>query len=675
MNRSLSAAKSYRARGWAPIPIKSGCKGPTIQNWQNLVLDDAGVARDFACPCNVGVLLGEHSGGLVDVDLDCAEAVEIADAIFPATDAVFGRASRPRSHRLYRISCRARTKSFNDPDRNAAARKTGAGAAGDAGAMIVEVRADGGQTVFPGSLHPSGEDVRWDIEGEPADAEWSDLLDRAEAITRIVTASRRAAQAANGTRNNTLNKESFCAGRALRKPGIDAARIIRFMADAGMRAGLSDEEATATARSGVQSGMKTDGAGPPEIHVPKKRPWEKVGEDQIRDIIAGTALEPIVGAFGVVTVPPLPLSCTLIKALPVVGSALSQRQVADPDEGNLAQFTGRVGKGDQLAKLRIETAGGQVCNFWGLVVAEPSSGKDIGSVDVKLSQQRKWLLASSGSAEGLADQYVRLGNGLLRLGELESFLDPRHWQSKACSFLIDAFNKGWFSTALSERSNSTPRETDFCYPNLIASIQPAIARRRGMGLLDNGFANRFLLGNMPALDWEPNCSPFGRQTEEAGRALDAYAAKSGTVRIPQGYLRDFQRSLLDLNAPFHGYWRRLKNEYGPRLAVVLSVLRDDDSALVELQPDIWPRVETVCWWLYGQAFQLFDTLLVDDKEDRLERLLDRMRACIRQHGPVGRAYISRNAGRGTTAKEREDLLGELMIRGEVREEKGCFLCA
>ncbi len=675
MNRALTSARDYRSRGWAPIPIKLREKGPTYQNWQNLVLDEAGVEARFARPCNVGVLLGDHSGGLVDVDLDCREAVEIADAIFPATPAVFGRESNPRSHRLYRISGQARTKAFKDPDRIKAVKISGGDGAKDEGAMIVEVRGTGSQTVFPGSVHPSGEAVRWDQEGEPADVEWPDLLDRAEAITRVVAASRRAGCAANGTRNNTLNKESFCAGSALKKLGLDAARIIRFMADAGIRAGLSDAEAMATARSGVQSGMKADSAGPPNLHVPQKRPWEKVGEDQIREIITGTALEPIVGAFGAVTVPPLPLCCTLIKALPLVGCALSQRRDADPSEGNLAQFTGRIGKGEQLAKLRIETAGGQVCNFWGLVVAEPSSGKDIGGVDVRLSQERKWLLASAGSAEGLADQYVRLGNGLLRVGELESFLDTRHWQSKACSFLIDAFNKGWFSTALSERSNSVPRETDFCYPNLIASIQPAIARRRGMGLLDNGFANRFLLGNMPALDWEPNCSLFGRQIEDAGRALDAYAAKSGTIRIPQGYLRDFQRSLLDLNAPFHGYWRRLKNEYGPRLAVVLSVLRDDNSALVELPPDIWPRVETVCWWLYGQAFQLFDTLLVDDKEDRLERLLDRMRACIRQHGPVARAYISRNAGRGTTAKEREDLLGELMIRGEVREENGCFVCA
>lgn len=52
---------------------------------------------------NGGILTGLASGGLVDVDLDCAEALALADGYLPWTKAVFSRPSKQRSHRLYDI--------------------------------------------------------------------------------------------------------------------------------------------------------------------------------------------------------------------------------------------------------------------------------------------------------------------------------------------------------------------------------------------------------------------------------------------------------------------------------------------------------------------------------------------------------------------------------------------
>jgi len=57
--------ESYRARGWVPIPIPRGAKAPTDPAWQRRTLDAPWPAGD----CNIGVLLGEPSGGLIDVDL------------------------------------------------------------------------------------------------------------------------------------------------------------------------------------------------------------------------------------------------------------------------------------------------------------------------------------------------------------------------------------------------------------------------------------------------------------------------------------------------------------------------------------------------------------------------------------------------------------------------------
>jgi len=90
---------------------------------------------------NVGIKLGCRSGGLVDVDLDSAEAVELADIYLLETDAVFGRRAKRRSRRLY-ISPEAVFEAFTDPIK---------------GDRLLELRADGQtggchQTLVPPSV-------------------------------------------------------------------------------------------------------------------------------------------------------------------------------------------------------------------------------------------------------------------------------------------------------------------------------------------------------------------------------------------------------------------------------------------------------------------------------------------------------------------------------------------
>ena len=41
--------------------------------------------------------------------------------------------------------------------------------------VIVELRGNGGQTMFPPSVHPSGEHVEFSKADEPAEADWNDL--------------------------------------------------------------------------------------------------------------------------------------------------------------------------------------------------------------------------------------------------------------------------------------------------------------------------------------------------------------------------------------------------------------------------------------------------------------------------------------------------------------------
>ena len=158
---ALTVATAYTARGWRTVPVPYREEGPRIRGWQKLRLDSGDdLAKHFnGKPSNVGVLLGEPSGGLVDVDLDASEARELAGDFLPPTAAVFGRPGNPASHWLYAPSPLLATAQFTDPtvkDRD------------DKRHMVVELRSTGLQTVFPGSTHVSGELITWAREGDPA---------------------------------------------------------------------------------------------------------------------------------------------------------------------------------------------------------------------------------------------------------------------------------------------------------------------------------------------------------------------------------------------------------------------------------------------------------------------------------------------------------------------------
>ena len=153
MGRAADIAFSYVARDWSPLPIPTGRKCPNVKGWPELRIKIGQVETYFARdPLNIGILLGDASGRLVDVDLDCEEACAIAASILPSTNSVFGRRSKPTSHMLF--TCKIESKAFKDPER---------------GDTLLEIRSNGHQTVFPGSIHPSGESVEWYEDGPVAE--------------------------------------------------------------------------------------------------------------------------------------------------------------------------------------------------------------------------------------------------------------------------------------------------------------------------------------------------------------------------------------------------------------------------------------------------------------------------------------------------------------------------
>jgi len=169
----------YIRRGWNPVPIPFMQKGPKGKGWDKHRIDMTNVNSFFPVgqQWNIGVQLGPTSGNLIDVDLDCPEALALADWFLPQTQAVFGRAATPTSHRLYispeLVATAAKAAlQFEDPD------------AGSDKGMLLELRCGGGgkaaQTVFPGSVHPSGQPVAWARFDEAATVSGDVLLESAK---------------------------------------------------------------------------------------------------------------------------------------------------------------------------------------------------------------------------------------------------------------------------------------------------------------------------------------------------------------------------------------------------------------------------------------------------------------------------------------------------------------
>jgi hypothetical protein len=174
-NAVYEAALDYIQRGWALLPLplagedSSVGKRPMLKGWQSLrFTTPEQVQQHFLNRVvNVGGILGEASN-LIDIDLDCPQAISLANKYLPPTGSTFGRVSAPRSHWLYQRPGPAPSRSFYDPL--------------DKESMIVELRADaqegksGKQTVLPGSLHVlSGEWIEWAEDGALACPAYVDL--------------------------------------------------------------------------------------------------------------------------------------------------------------------------------------------------------------------------------------------------------------------------------------------------------------------------------------------------------------------------------------------------------------------------------------------------------------------------------------------------------------------
>lgn len=166
-NVSLDAARGYIGRGWNPTPVLPGEKAARLRDWETTRIDEANVRELFRPGDEVGLVLGELSGGLTLVDLDGETARRLADRLLPETELIDGRPGSPEGHRFYRCEPVPRTRRY-----------TGA----KTGETLVELHGNGRQVVVPPSRHPSGEVRAWSRCGEPAPVGGEEL---GAAVTRL----------------------------------------------------------------------------------------------------------------------------------------------------------------------------------------------------------------------------------------------------------------------------------------------------------------------------------------------------------------------------------------------------------------------------------------------------------------------------------------------------------
>lgn len=245
---TLEASLLYVRLGWSPIPVPRGEKNPGRTGWQTLRLREEDLASHFEANPNIGLLTGEASGGLVDVDLDSVEALRLASEFLPATSMRHGRPGKRSSHWWFVVSDEVPTfRAFKDVDEHAT--------------CLVELRTNGHQTLVPPSIHPSNESYEWEGPLEPTIVTRNTLEDAVSLMAGAVLLVRHW-PVAPGSRHEIAKAVAGFLLRAGRSEQV-VARFLRVAAtaagdeEAAARAANSASTARRLARGGAATGAPT----------------------------------------------------------------------------------------------------------------------------------------------------------------------------------------------------------------------------------------------------------------------------------------------------------------------------------------------------------------------------------------------------------------------------------
>lgn len=282
----LRSALAAALRGWHVFPCAVGGKRPALRgNWQDLATTSPDQIRDWwnRAPYNLGIACGPS--GLVVIDLDQPHDNAGDDepgVLFPLSGAdVLSGLAADRGERYPGGTYTVDTPSGGchlyfavGSAREDARVRNSAGVIGP----HIDVRSGGGYVVGAGSridgraYAARGEravaplpswlarlirDAHEPPEVPAPRVPFDDRVQgRAYALAALRAETERVASARPGTRNDTLNRAAFSLGQLVAAGLIPPIPVITSLIDAARYAGLPEEEAVRTVRSGLTAGQR-----------------------------------------------------------------------------------------------------------------------------------------------------------------------------------------------------------------------------------------------------------------------------------------------------------------------------------------------------------------------------------------------------------------------------------
>jgi hypothetical protein len=285
----LGSALAAAERGWHVFPCVTDGKRPALRgNWQELATTSPAQIRGWwsRAPFNIGISCGPS--GLVVLDLDVPRPGLAADdgTLFPLSGAdMLSMLAKEQRQRYPGGTYAVDTPSGGCHLYFAATADRVKNSAGTLG-QLIDVRADGGYVIGAGSridgrsyaargerltaplpswlaglirddyVPPAVPGPRFPIEGDRAQG-------RAYAMAALRAETSRVAAARPGMRNDTLNRAAFSLGQLVTAGLLPPIPVITGLISAAMRAGLSEDEAARTVRSGLAGGARKPRARQP----------------------------------------------------------------------------------------------------------------------------------------------------------------------------------------------------------------------------------------------------------------------------------------------------------------------------------------------------------------------------------------------------------------------------
>jgi Bifunctional DNA primase/polymerase, N-terminal/Protein of unknown function (DUF3987) len=478
-------------RGWSVLPIPAGRKAPKLRLWPSMRLKEEELQGAFNDTDNIGVLLGEASQGLVDIDLDSPEALKAAKYFLPETGRVHGRAGKPSSHFWYYIDPIPAPAKFSAHD----------------GTVIVECRSNGQQTLIPPSRHPSGDRYCWERTKPPARLKESDLL---MAVSRLAAC---ALVARHWPRKGARHEVALALAGFLLRNDWQVEDAKNFVTAAAF-ASMGDEE-WKTRQEDVETTFGRLAKGLSATGIPRLSAL--IGDDVVSKLADWLGISTKVSTYRydrmVPSWPERPSSDAFHGLAGEIVSMIEPHSEADP-VALLSQFL--VGFGNVIgrsAHIRVE-ADQHFTNLFAVLVGATSKarkGSSLSQVKRLLREaDQNWvdvcLMSGLASGEGLIwgvrdTTYSKDGEKVLDAGVEDKRIlavEPEIAQqlklmAREGNILSTVIRQAWDGGNLRTLTKNSPAQATDAHVSIIGHItQQELRRYLNETELANGFGNRFL---------------------------------------------------------------------------------------------------------------------------------------------------------------------------------------